>query len=211
VLGAEHLTTTPLDGISKLSREPPSPVTLDFPPRDPVPPDLPPFPIVVGVTGHRDIVSGAQEAVRTAVRAVLQGLKAEFEDALHVMTALGADQLVADEAEKLELKTIAVSPMPLATYRAMVANPDRLDHHWHRAVLKLELPELCDPAESGYEELHYEQLGAAVPRLPFALALWDGLPAAAQGGESARGGTADMVWMWREGEHNVPAFGKSPL
>ena len=142
-------------------------------------PDPPPYPIVVGVTGHRDIVSEAEEAVRVAVHAVLEGLKAEFGDALHVMTALadGADQLVAEEAEKLGLKTIAVSPMPFATYRATVANQDGLDHQWDRAVLKLVLPELCDPAEPGYNELHYEQLGALLSRrCHLLLALWDGLP-----------------------------------
>ena len=42
------------------------------------------------------------------------------------MTALadGTDQLVADAAEVLGLKITAVSPMPLATYRATVANKD---------------------------------------------------------------------------------------
>ena len=103
--------------------------------------------------------------------------------------------------------------MPLATYRATVTNRDRLDHHWDRAVLKLELPELCDPAGPGYDELHYEQLGALLSRrCHLLLALWDGLPtAAAQGGAPARGGTADVVRMRREGEHDVAGFGKSPL
>src|SRR5438552_2554065 len=101
-------------------------------------PDLPSYPIVVGVTGHRDIASEAQDAVCAAVHAVLEGLRAAFGAALHIMTALadGTDQLVADAAEVLGLKITAVSPMPLATYRATVANKDRLDHHWKRAALR---------------------------------------------------------------------------
>jgi hypothetical protein len=180
-------------------------------------PDLWPYPIVVGVTGHRDLASDAQEGVSAAVHAVLEGLQAEFGDALHVMTALadGADQLVADEAEKLDLKTIAVSPMPLATYRVTVAvaNRDRLDHHWDRAVLKLELPELCDPATPGYAERHYGQLGALLARrCHLLLALWDGLPAAAaQGGAPKHGGTADVVRMRQHGEFDFEGFRSSPL
>src|SRR5271166_2486060 len=178
-------------------------------------PELPPYPIVVGVTGHRDIAPEARDAVRAAVHAVLGGLTAEFGTVLHVMTVLadGADQLVADEAEKLDLKTIAVSPMPIATYRATVVNSDGLDHHWDRAVLKLELPELCNPADAGQKELHHEQLGALLShRCHLLLALWDGLPAAAtQAGAPKRGGTADVVRMRREGEHDVVGFGKSPL
>jgi len=41
-------------------------------------PDLPSYPIVVEVTGHRDIASEAQDAVCAAVHAVLEGLRAAF-------------------------------------------------------------------------------------------------------------------------------------
>jgi hypothetical protein len=60
-----------------------------------------PYPIIVGVTGHRDIAPAGIPAVRSAVRAVLDELRGVFRDALHVMTALadGADaaQPLADE------------------------------------------------------------------------------------------------------------------
>jgi hypothetical protein len=172
-------------------------------------PQLPPYPIVVGVTGHRDITHGARDAVRARVHVVLKELKAEFGDALHVMSALadGADQLVAEVAQGLGVATIAVLPMPFDTYRATVANWEKLDHYWDRAVLKFVLPELSTPDYADYAELHYEQLGALLSRrCHLLLALWDGVC-----GDASPGGTADVVGMRWEGEHYAEGFKKSPL
>jgi hypothetical protein len=170
---------------------------------------LPPYPIVVGVTGHRDITDEARDAARGRVHEVLNELKTEFGDALHVMTGLadGADQLVADVAEALDIETIAVSPMPLDIYRATVANRQKLDHHWGRSVLKFALSELCASASPGYAELHYRQLGALLSRrCHLLLALWDGVSTGA-----APGGTADVVQMRRNGDHDAEELKKSPL
>ena len=96
------------------------------------------------------------------MRGVLTGLHAQFGDALHVMTALadGAVQLVANAAEKLDasdgtdtsLKIIAVSPMPLITYRATVSDKTKLAHHWTALYLRMELPEPSSSAAAGYDE-----------------------------------------------------------
>ena len=177
----------------------------------------PPYPIIVGVTGHRDIGPEAEPAIRDAVRGVLTGLHAQFGDALHVMTALadGADQLVANAAEKLDasdgtntsLKIIAVSPMPLITYRATVSDKTKLAHHWDRAVPRMELPELSSSAAAGYDEVQYEQLGALLSRRShLLLALWDGLSR-----DEPRGGTASVVRTRQLGEHAVAGFRDSPL
>jgi len=182
-----------------------------------VTPSSSPYPIIVGVTGHRDIAPERQDAVRAALQTVLTGLHARFGDALHLMTALadGADQLVADVAENLvagngkkaSLKIIAVSPMPLATYRATVTNKEKLAHHWDRAALRLELPDLGPPGAADYDEPQYEQLGALLSRRShLLLALWDGQP---PGGP--RGGTAWVVHMRQQGEHDVAGFRDSPL
>jgi hypothetical protein len=116
-----------------------------------VTPQHPPYPIVVGVTGHRDIKREARDAVRARVHAGLTELKAEFAGALHMITALadGAHQLVAEVAEGLGVETIVVSPMPLDTHRATVANWEKLDHYWDRAVLKFALPELSASGSPG--------------------------------------------------------------
>jgi hypothetical protein len=176
----------------------------------------PPYPIIVGVTGHRDIAPGKENDVRSALQVVLTELHAQFGDALYLMTALadGADQLVADVAEnfvrrdgtKASLKIIAVSPMPLATYREKVWDKEKLTHHWDRAALKLDLPDLNGSAVAGYDEQQYEQLGALLSRRShLLLALWDGLP------PSPRGGTASVVRMRLEDEHDVAGFRDSPL
>jgi hypothetical protein len=170
---------------------------------------LPLYPIIVGVTGHRDITEEARDAVRARVHAVLQELKAEFGGALHMITALadGADQLVAEVAEALGVATIAVLPMPFDTYRATVANWEKLDRHWDRAVLKFALPELSAPDHPDYAELHYEQLGALLSRrCHLLLALWDGVC-----GDATPGGTADVVGMRWGGEHHTEGFKNSPL
>ena len=178
---------------------------------------LPPYPIIVGVTGHRDITPDRQGTVRAALTTVLAGLYAQFGDALHLMTALadGADQLAADAAEKLiapngksaSLKTIVVSPMPLATYREKVTDKEALAHHWSRAALRLELPDLSPSTASGYDELQYEQLGVLIARRShLLLALWDG-----QQSTTSNGGTASVVRMRQMGEHNVAVFRDSPL
>ena len=177
----------------------------------------PPYPIIVGITGHRDIAPGRQDAVRAALTTVLTGLYTKFGDALHVMTALadGADQLAADVAEKLvapggksvSLKLIAVSPMPLATYREKVTDNESLVRHWSRAALRLELPDLSPSTAAGYDELQYEQLGVLIARRShLLLALWDG-----QQSTTPRGGTASVVHMRQMGEHNVAVFRDSPL
>src|SRR5438309_1054514 len=72
------------------------------------------YPIVVGVTGHRDIAASALPAVRSSVCSVLKGLQQRCGNALYVMTALadGADQEVADVAEEIGIALIAVAPMP---------------------------------------------------------------------------------------------------
>ena len=164
------------------------------------------YPIIVGITGHRDIAPGAEPALRGAVRDILRGLADEVGDALYVMSALadGADQLVATEAEPLNL--IAVSPMPLDLYRATVSNRDGFDSLWHRAALRLELPILSDPAAPDFAELQYEQLGALLARRShLLLALWDGMP------EQRRGGTAAVVSMRRDGDHASAGVRASPL
>ncbi len=180
----------------------------------------PPFPIIVGVAGHRDIVPEAEADLRVAVRAVLIGLRARFGEALHLMSSLtdGADQLVADVAEHLDeegtgapVKLIGVSPLPFAAYRERTANKAKLDHHWARATLRLELPDLCTPSASDHHDIRYEQLGVLLSRRShLLLALWDGL-APGEAPNVRRGGVAAVARMRREGEEALAGFSDSLL
>ena len=177
---------------------------------EPAPSQL--FPIVVGVSGHIDIVPEAVDPIRAAVAAVLTELRETFGAALHVLTGLaeGADQLVAQEARKLGIRIIAALPMKMPRYAATLpsdAGREILADFWARADLQLQLPELCDPATPDYDELHYEQLGVLLARRShLLLALWNGDAPAVP----AKGGTADVITMRAGGTHDRAAARQSP-
>lgn len=159
-----------------------------------------PFPIVVGVTGHRDIDPNARHRIEASVRAVLTGFRAEFGVALHVMTALadGADQLVATIASQMGISIVAVSPMEIERYYETVKDKHTLKQYWCDAKLQIQLPEVCDPAERGteaYNIQHYIQLAAFLARRShILLALWEGPEHTADdNGPPRPGGTVDVL------------------
>jgi hypothetical protein len=72
-------------------------------------------PLIVAVTGHRDLVAEEIPAIRERVVTFLTDLRSEYPDrGVSVMSALaeGADQLVAEEAVRLGIPLIA--PLPMA-------------------------------------------------------------------------------------------------
>ena len=167
------------------------------------------LPLLVGVTGHRDPIATSRAALDTAMTAVLTALASlAGGGTLHVVSALagGADQLVADVAERLAIPLIAIAPMPLVEYRGTLQAPDtrdRMQHHWERAVLRLELP-WVDASHD--HALQYEQLGVLLSRQSHVLlALWNGLDdkkVARRNGrpDADRGGSAHVVDMRIIGE-----------
>ena len=76
-------------------------------------------PLVIGVTGHRDLVPEEVPRIRDMVRGFLRTMQASFPDLpLVVMSALaeGADRLVAAEARAMGLPLIVPLPMPRELY-----------------------------------------------------------------------------------------------
>jgi hypothetical protein len=72
-------------------------------------------PLIVAVTGHRDLVAEEIPAIRERVVTFLTDLRSEYPDrGVSVMSALaeGADQLVAEEAVRLGIPLVA--PLPMA-------------------------------------------------------------------------------------------------
>ena len=72
-------------------------------------------PLIVSVTGHRDLVAEEIPAIRERVSTFLTDLCSEYPDrGVSVMSALaeGADQLVAEEAVRLGIPLIV--PLPMA-------------------------------------------------------------------------------------------------
>jgi hypothetical protein len=200
-------------------------------------PEAAQVPILVGVTGHRDPLPDARPQLEAAVHEALVALDKHTRQQgtpigtgpLHVVTGLaeGADQLVADVAERYRLPLIAVVPMPLEDYLGTfktTAVKEGLRHHWKRAILQIELPWV---GPSRVDELQYEQLGLVLSRHTHVLlALWDGLndqAEARRGGEpnAGRGGCAHVIDMRQRGERlevlpqlfrdNCLFFGPPPL
>lgn len=156
-----------------------------------------PLPVIVGITGHRDMAESGHAAVAESLRALFKALKMACPGAIHVMSGLasGADLLAADIARDLDLALIAVAPMPVAAYRATLscdADRARFDAHWKAAALTIELP--APPAH----EDGYARLGALLARRSHVLvALWDGYTD--PGRPPAPGGSADVVRMCLDG------------
>src|SRR5210317_1983573 len=76
-------------------------------------------PLIVAVTGHRDLVADEVPLIRAHVREFFRRLRDEFpERGITVMSSLaeGADQLVAEEALTLGISLIAPLPMPRELY-----------------------------------------------------------------------------------------------
>jgi len=76
-------------------------------------------PLIVAVTGHRDLVADEEPQIRAHVQEFLNRLLADYpERGVTVMSSLadGADQLVAEVALELGISLIALLPMPREIY-----------------------------------------------------------------------------------------------
>lgn len=144
--------------------------------------------LVVGVTGHRDLVEQEKPALESRVRMLFSGLSVRFPDLkLELLTALaeGADRLVARVAVDLDIPFVAVLPMPqddyekdfetddnLAEFRSLLAGAERI----------IELPSGERPIGRNSQ---YAQMGLFISNhCQVLLALWDGRPHGAVGGTS---------------------------
>ena len=144
-------------------------------------------PLIVGVTGHRDLVPEQIPEIRLRVRSFLVALQERFADR-HVLVmsplAEGADRLVAQEALKLGLKIAVPLPMPRDLYVTdfpSEASRREFDELCSRAEAVYELPVIRgnaaeDLARYGPErDLQYAQLGVFLcAHSHIVLALWDG-------------------------------------
>lgn len=154
-------------------------------------------PIIVGVTGHRDL-SGADDALTQLVARELAKLARRYGDApLLVLSGLaeGADRLVADAARALGGSHIAVLPLPDALYRRDFASAaSRSAFAGLRAaserVIAAPLLSARRALEGNGEPRNhqYAWIGAYIAkRAQVLLAIWDGAP------PRGTGGTAQVV------------------
>ena len=76
-------------------------------------------PLVIGVTGHRDLVEAELPGIEARVREFLSDLQERYPNLpLRVMTPLaeGADCLVGRVAQELGIPLTVPLPMPIAIY-----------------------------------------------------------------------------------------------
>jgi hypothetical protein len=145
------------------------------------------IPLIVAVTGHRDLVAEEVPRIRELVSKFFKDARDEYPDrGVSVMTSLaeGADQLVAEEAVRLGVPLIVPLPMPRDLYVedfASVAVREKFDYLSSRAAETYELPLVPgNTVESISEQgaardLQYAQLGVFLcAHCHILLALWDG-------------------------------------
>ena len=140
------------------------------------------IPIVVGVSGHRQLRPQDLPALRAAVREWLVSLQVQNPHSPLVMLcslAEGADLLCADAAEELGIPLIAALPLPREEYKKDFSpkGKQRLDHHCTRAEQVFVPPRSEAPPERSSREDAYRQAGIYVSaHCHILLALWDGRP-----------------------------------
>jgi hypothetical protein len=157
-----------------------------------------PVPLVVAVTGHRDLIASELPAIRERVRAFMADLERRYPDLpVVVMSGLaaGADSLVAEEALALGLKVIAALPMPRHLYAEDFAEGPERERFLALCARSSEFIELpFTPGntaglsrEPGYNrDRQYAQLGVFLSaHCHVLLALWDGKQAGELGGTAA--------------------------
>ena len=165
-------------------------------------------PIVVGVTGHRDLDVGV---IESGVEDALTKLRQTAPDRpMTIVSCLaeGADQLVARLAiDRHGARLVAVLPLPAAAYER--------DFHTDRSREELrdllaKASEVVPPASSRSREEAYALAGrVVVERSDVIIAVWDGRPSRGPGGTSdvvalARARHLPLVWIRAEHRGAAP-------
>ncbi len=157
-------------------------------------------PLVIGVTGHRDLVPSEVDVLREKITGLFDDLRRQFPNTpLLMMSALaeGADRLAAHTALDAGIELQAVMPMPIRYYRddfqtqESKAEFDDLCDQAEVLTLPVPFPEQrLDDALGGGREIAYANAGMFISaHCHILLALWDGI------NESGMGGTAQVIYF----------------
>ena len=166
--------------------------------------DFPMMPLVVGVSGHRDILDSDIPEIRTRVISELKLIEDTAKDLRLILIsglAKGCDQIVAEEALNRKWEVVAVLPMPFADYLGDFPSDqerEKLVALKGRCSSVIEIPwaasrdlDINDPNDQ-----QYRNQGVFIARhSQVVIALWDGLPAS----EREACGTAYVAKLCREG------------
>ena len=160
------------------------------------------IPIIVGVTGHRDLREQDKEILKKSVRGELEALQGRCpHSSLVVMTSLaeGADQLCAEVALNMGLELITILPMPLTEYAKDFGTEPmgdlvRLADASSKVIVTPYIEEY-DERYGTEREWLYRQAGLYVAKHSHVLmALWDGSK-----GDECGCGTASIVTAMLDG------------
>ena len=158
------------------------------------------LPLVIGVTGHRDLRASEVPEIRKRVRALFVDLQERYPTRkLRLLSPLaeGADRLVANIAVELGMELSVVMPMPRFIYDTeftSTASVDEFDELYAKADDVFELPiarsgtieSISQPGRA--RDLQYAQSGVFLSaHCHILLALWDGKTS------GQLGGTAQVV------------------
>lgn len=154
-----------------------------------------PFPLVLGVTGHRDLRPEDGPALTRLVSAILTMLRERYPNTPVLLLsplAEGADRLVASVALEEGAKLVVPLPLPVEEYERDFAEEESLRRFrglLARADEHFALPLLgsLDDVHQGGEARNrqYEQVGAYIARhSQILIALWDGRDTGLVGGTS---------------------------
>lgn len=167
------------------------------------------IPIVVGVTGHRDIRSEDQDALKNSIIKELQGLKESYPHSSIVMLnslSRGGDTLSALCARELNIKLVCALPLPIEEYVNDFSNEDLETFNdlvdYAQDVFVVSNTEKIPPDAD--MEFYYRQAGIyIVSHSHFLMALWDGTSL-----EDGNYGTSKMVDLMLNGTF-LPKNGKA--
>lgn len=177
------------------------------------------IPIVVGVTGHRDLRAEDEVSLRQVVRKLLEEIVTEYSDSpLLIVSPLaeGADRLVAEEALAIGAELVVPLPMPEGDYLADFETPESKRHFQQlkqQASRVLVVPDpRRDPNPGAFSgearDRRYALAGAWVSQhCQILLALWDGVQTDLEGGTAA---VVDFELNGIPEEYGVPRHALAP-
>jgi len=163
-------------------------------------------PLLVAVTGHRDLAAPEVPGLRERIRTFLAGLRDAYPDLpLQLLSPLaeGGDRLAAHVAKDLGIPVLVPLPMPRDVYEQEFTDPRSLTEFREMCadaaeVFELPLPPTLRPADlapgSEGRDLVYARLGVYLAtHCQLLLAIWDGK------GTEKPGGTSQVVRYRLEG------------
>jgi hypothetical protein len=154
-------------------------------------------PLLVAVTGHRDLVASEVPGLRDRIRTFLAGLRDAYPDLpLQLLSPLaeGGDRLAAHVARDLGIPVLVPLPMPRDVYEQEFTDPRSCSEFREMCaeaaeVFELPLPPALRPADlapgSEGRDLAYARLGVYLAtHCQILLAIWDGKVTDKPGGTS---------------------------